>query len=84
MWGSLRSPTKKVAFYQKNDSHKIGASMSEPHIDELDKKKSACTYVYISICMYVCKFDTNFTYSDSDHLHNGFSGRVQNSSRASN
>ena len=38
----------------------IGASMSEPHIDELNMKKS--------VCMYVCEFDTNFTYSDSDPL----------------
>ena len=46
----------------------IGASMSEPHIDELNTKKSVCMYVCMYVSMYVCKFDTNFTYSDSDPL----------------
>ena len=41
-------------------------------------------YVCMYVSMYVCKFDTNSTYSDSDPLRNGFSGRVQNSSIAFN
>ena len=47
------------------DSRIIGASMSEPHIDELNMKNP---YVCMYLCMYVCKFDTNSTYSDSDPL----------------
>ena len=42
----------------------FGASMSEPHIDVLNMYKSVCMY----LCMSVSKFDTNFTYSDSDPL----------------
>ena len=31
----------------------IGASMSEPHIDELKDENCVCTYVCMYVCMYV-------------------------------
>ena len=31
----------------------IGASMSEPHIDELNDKNSVCMYVCTYVCMYL-------------------------------
>ena len=63
--------------------HIIGASMSEPHIDQLNGKKSVCIYV----CMYVCLSQslTQISLTLIATLYdNGFSGRVQNSSRAFN
>ena len=56
----------------------IRASISTPHIDELNMEKSLCLYISDST------FDTNFTYSVSDLYDNGFTGRVQNASRAVN
>ena len=55
----------------------IGASMSEPHIDELNIKKSVCMY----ICIYVCLFQSLTQISLTlivTLYYNGFSGRVQN------
>ena len=49
--------------------------MSEPHIDEINMKKSVCMFVsltQISLTPIATLYD------------NGFSGRVQNSSRAFN
>ena len=59
----------------------IGASMSEPHIDEINMKNSVC----ISVSMYVCLSQSLIQISltpIATLYYNGFSGRVQNSSRA--
>ena len=57
----------------------IGASMSEPHIDELNMKKSVCMSVCLSVSLTQIVLTPIATLYD-----NGFTDRVQNSSRAFN
>ena len=78
---------KRVIFHSitsyYGNNYIIGASMSESHIDQLNGKNSVCMYVCIYLCMFVSLTQISLT-PIATLYDNGFSGRVQNSSRAFN